>query len=210
MPNDSPTANLSAVRESQIKRLLDLLMAAFALICSAPFWATIGLAIVLEDGWPILYAQPRVGKGGRVFRFLKFRSMVKDAERFSGAVLAEKDDPRITCVGRILRKAALDEIPQLLSIFRGDMSWVGPRPERPEFVREFSRTIPGYADRHAVRPGLTGLAQVYGRYHTDPADKLRYDLHYIAHRSLLLDFRLFVKSWLITAKGRWDATTEAR
>jgi lipopolysaccharide/colanic/teichoic acid biosynthesis glycosyltransferase len=125
-------------------------------------------------------------------------------------VLAATDDPRITQVGRLLRKMALDEIPQLLSIFKGDMSWVGPRPERPEFVAELVRRVAGYHDRHAIRPGLTGLAQVYGRYHTDPAEKLKYDLHYIKHRNLLTDLRLFVQSWLITFKAKWDATTEAR
>ncbi len=109
-----------------------------------------------------------------------------------------------------MRKAALDEIPQLISIFRGDMSWVGPRPERPEFVREFIRTVPGYGSRHMVRPGLTGVAQVYGRYFTEPNEKLKYDLYYVRHGNLLLDLRLFVKSWLVTAKGRWDATEEAR
>ncbi len=180
------------------------------LALSTPFWIAIGVAITLEDGWPILYAQRRVGKEGRIFTVYKFRSMVKDAEKRTGPVLATKDDSRITLVGRLLRKMALDEIPQLVSIFRGDMSWVGPRPERPEFVRELIRKIPGYHRRHSVRPGLTGVAQVYGRYHTDPAEKLKYDLYYIAHRSLLTDFRLFVRSWLITFKAKWDATNEPR
>ena len=135
--------------------------------------------------------------------------MTKHAETRSGAVFAEADDPRITRIGRIMRKAALDEIPQLLNIFKGDMSWVGPRPERPEFVRQFVEEIPGYADRHCIRPGLTGAAQVYGRYYTEAAGKLTYDLYYVRNRSLWLDFRLFTNSWLITAKGRWDSA-EAR
>jgi lipopolysaccharide/colanic/teichoic acid biosynthesis glycosyltransferase len=194
----------------QLKRALDLVVGAAVLALSAPFWIAIGAAITLEDGWPILYSQRRVGRGGRIFTVYKFRSMVKDAEKRTGAVLATKHDPRITQVGRLLRKMALDEIPQLVNIFKGDMSWVGPRPERPEFVRELIRTVPGYNDRHSVRPGLTGVAQVYGRYHTEPADKLKYDLFYIAHRSLLTDFRLFVRSWLITFKAKWDATTEPR
>lgn len=113
-------------------------------------------------------------------------------------------------MGRILRKAALDEIPQVLNIFKGDMSWVGPRPERPEFVRQFLERIPGYHLRHRVRPGLTGVAQVYGRYYTDPADKLKHDLYYLDNRNLWLDFRLFVMSWLITFKGKWDSAAARR
>lgn len=193
-----------------MKRALDLVIGAVAVALSTPFWIAIGTAIVLEDGWPILYPQRRVGRGGRVFTVYKFRSMIREAEKHTGPVLAASDDPRITQVGRLLRKMALDEIPQLFSIFKGDMSWVGPRPERPEFVAELACTIPGYGDRHAIRPGLTGLAQVYGRYHTDPAEKLRYDLHYAGHRTLLMDFRLFVRSWLITFRAKWDATTETR
>jgi len=198
------------VLDTTLKRGLDIVVSALALLASVPFWCAIGIAILLDDGWPILHSQQRVGTGGRVFRVYKFRSMRRDAERDTGPVLAEKDDPRITRIGRVLRKAALDEIPQLVSIFRGHMSWVGPRPERPEFVREFIRTVPGYGSRHMVRPGLTGVAQVYGRYFTEPDEKLKYDLYYVRHGNLLLDFRLFVKSWLVTAKGRWDATEEAR
>jgi lipopolysaccharide/colanic/teichoic acid biosynthesis glycosyltransferase len=206
----TPSVPTAAAGDSAVKRALDLLVGGAALALSTPFWIAIGTAITLEDGWPILYSQRRVGKGGRIFTVYKFRSMVKDAEKRTGAVLATKDDPRITQVGRLLRKMALDEIPQLVSIFKGDMSWVGPRPERPEFVRELIRTIPRYNERHSVRPGLTGVAQVHGRYHTDPAEKLEYDLYYVAHRSLLMDFRLFVRSWLITFKAKWDATTEPR
>jgi lipopolysaccharide/colanic/teichoic acid biosynthesis glycosyltransferase len=190
------------------KRLLDVAVAGAALVLSLPFWVVIGLTILLDDGWPILYAQRRVGFQGRIFWVHKFRSMIKDAEKHTGAMLAQENDPRITRVGRLLRKTALDEIPQLISIFRGDMSWVGPRAERPEFVGRFLREIPGYGLRHQVRPGLTGAAQVYGRYYTDAATKLKYDLHYLHNRSLRLDFRLFVTSWLITAKGRWDAAAK--
>jgi len=193
-----------------IKRGLDILVSAFGLTVSLPLWTAIGIAIVLDDGWPILYSQRRVGRGGRIFHAYKFRSMARDAEKHSGPVLAEENDPRITRVGRLLRKTALDELPQLINIFRGDMSWVGPRPERPEFVRQFLKEIPGYGLRHRVRPGLTGLAQVYGRYHTAPADKLRYDLHYLNNANLWLDFRLFVTSWLITFKARWDSAQRKR
>lgn len=192
------------------KRVADICVAAFGLAASIPFWLVIVTAILLEDGWPILYMQPRVGRGGRVFRVCKFRSMIKDAEKYSGAILATEDDPRITRVGRILRKAALDEIPQLINIFKGDMSWVGPRPERPEFVRRFLREIPYYELRYQVRPGLTGVAQVYGRYYTEAAEKLKYDFYYIRNRSLWMDVKLFVRSWLITFKGRWDSSAANR
>ncbi len=194
---------------SGAKRGLDILVSGAALICSSPFWVVLGFAIVLDDGWPILYCQRRVGRGGRVFRVYKFRSMRRDAEARSGAVLAEHDDPRITRVGRLLRKMALDEIPQILNIFRGDMSWVGPRPERPEFVTRFVEEIPYYALRHQIRPGLTGMAQVYGRYRTEAAGKLKYDLAYLQTASPLLDLRLFGRSWVNTAKARWDAAGDS-
>lgn len=195
---------------SMIKRLADVVVSGAGLIASIPFWVVIGTAILLDDGWPILYSQRRVGRGGRVFRVHKFRSMRKDAEAHTGAVMATQHDPRVTGVGRIIRKAALDEIPQIINIFRGDMSWVGPRPERPEFVRQFIREIPRYGLRHQIRPGLTGMAQVHGRYYTDASDKLRYDLYYLENHSLWLDFRLFVTSWLITAKARWDSAAAVR
>lgn len=210
MQAPSPTANPSPSIGDAAKRLADILVAAFGLIASSPLWLIIGAAILMDDGWPILYPQIRVGRGRRLFPVYKFRSMIKDAEKHSGAVLATENDPRVTRVGRLLRKTALDEIPQLVSIFRGDMSWVGPRPERPEFVREFLRDIPDYGLRYQVPPGLTGFAQVYGRYYTDAADKLRYDLHYVRNHSLWLDFRLFAKSWLITSKARWDSPDEER
>jgi len=188
-----------------VKRLSDIVVSAAGLIVSIPVWAVVGPAILLDDGLPILYRQARVGRGGNVFHVMKFRSTIKDAEKHGGAKLAVENDPRVTRVGRILRKTALDEVPQLTNIFKGDMSWVGPRPERPEFVRRFQKQIPGYGRRHRVRPGLTGVAQVYGRNYTEASEKIWYDLYYIRHRSLLLDLRLFIRSWLITFKGRWDS-----
>jgi lipopolysaccharide/colanic/teichoic acid biosynthesis glycosyltransferase len=193
-----------------VKRFIDISVSGAALILSLPVWAAIGAAIAISDGWPVLYHQRRVGRGGRVFTAYKFRSMIRDAEKHSGAVLAAENDPRITSVGRILRKTAFDEMPQLLNIFKGDMSWVGPRPERPEFVRLYCARIPRYHLRHNATPGLTGVAQVFGRYHTEAADKLRYDLYYLDHQSFWLDFRLFVRSWLITFKGRWDSAAAKR
>lgn len=188
-----------------IKRLADFSLAAVGLFFSTPVWLTISLAIVLDDGWPTLYTQTRVGRHGRVFKLVKFRSMIRDAERHTGVVYAVHGDPRITRVGRLLRKTALDELPQLLNILMGDISWVGPRPARPEEVAEYVRDIPRYDERHQVRPGLTGMAQVYGRDYANIGEKLAYDLQYVEHASSLLDFRLYVKSWLNTALGRWDA-----
>jgi lipopolysaccharide/colanic/teichoic acid biosynthesis glycosyltransferase len=192
-----------------IKRLADILFAGIALTLSLPFWAWATLLITLTDGWPVLYSQTRVGRGGRIFTLYKFRSMIKDAERHSGAVLSDKNDPRVTSVGRIMRKTAVDEIPQLVSIFRGDMSWVGPRPERPEFVRDFLRDIPDYSQRYLVKPGLTGLAQVRGHYLSTPEEKLIHDLEYLRRRSLWLDLQIWLLSWANTFFGRWGADKAA-
>jgi lipopolysaccharide/colanic/teichoic acid biosynthesis glycosyltransferase len=193
-----------------VKRGADLVGAAAALTLSLPFWIWAMLAITLTDGWPFLYGQTRVGRGGRLFSIYKFRSMIKDAERVTGPVLSEKDDPRVTRVGRLMRKTAIDEIPQLLSIFKGDMSWVGPRPERPEFVRRFLREIPDYGKRYQVKPGLTGLAQVCGHYGSTAAEKLVYDLEYVRRRGLWLDLQLCVRSWANTLFGRWGAAHAGR
>lgn len=192
------------------KRGLDIVVATFGLFLAIPFAAVVALGILLEDGRPIFYRQTRVGKDGRLFRIVKFRSMVKDAEKHTGPVLASADDPRITRMGAFLRKTAQDELPQLWNILKGEMSFVGPRPERPEFVRKFVETIPGYNLRHSVRPGLAGMAQVYGRYETVASEKLRYDLAYLRRRSLWLDAMLFFASWGNTLKGRWDTGQEKR
>ena len=186
------------------KRALDIMLSGLGLVLSAPLWAVISLAIKLEDGDGIVYGQERMGKGGQVFRVLKFRSMVRDAERETGAVWASENDARITRVGRFLRAIALDELPQLLNIVRGDMSFVGPRPERPELVARFREHISGYDSRFVVQPGLTGLAQIYGRYDSHPRDKLRYDLLYIRKRSFCLDLKLIVLSFWITLRGKWE------
>jgi lipopolysaccharide/colanic/teichoic acid biosynthesis glycosyltransferase/glycosyltransferase involved in cell wall biosynthesis len=186
------------------KRGFDLFLSGFGLLLGAPLWVVIGLLIKLEDWGPIFYSQERVGLRGRVFRLYKFRSMMADAERFVGAVWADTADRRITSMGRILRATALDELPQLWNIFKGDMSVVGPRPERPEFVRQFCAMIAGYEKRSLVRPGLTGLAQVFGKYDSPPRQKLRYDLLYVKRRSVWLDVRLIVVSFWITFRGKWQ------
>jgi len=193
-----------------LKRALDVLISGVGLVCALPFIAAVVAAIYLEDGVPAFYTQTRVGRGGLPFRVLKFRSMVKEAEARTGAVLAVRDDPRITQVGRILRKTAIDELPQLVNIFRGQMSFVGPRPERPELVAPILLRLSEFRLREAIRPGLTGLAQVYGRYYTEPEEKLPYDLAYIERRSLWLDIHLFLHSWRITSRGSWDSEQAER
>jgi len=160
----------------------------------------IWLANRLTSPGDLFYRQVRVGAGGRPFEVLKFRSMVMDAEKFSGAVWAEEDDPRITPAGRFLRRTRLDELPQVWNILRGEMGLVGPRPERPEFVHELSRHIPFYRLRHAVKPGLTGWAQVkysYGASAEDSLVKLQYDLYYIKHRGVYLDLNILVRTVLV-------------
>jgi len=188
-----------------LKRLFDLSLSGVGLMGSLPLWLIFSLAIKLQDGGPVFYTQERMGKGGKIFRVYKFRSMIPDAEKHTGAVWAAEDDPRVTKVGRILRATAMDELPQLWNIFKGDMSFVGPRSERPELVEEFTKRIENYRDRFIVRPGLTGVAQVYGSYDTPPRNKLRYDLLYIKNQSLLLDLKLILLSFWITFRGKWES-----
>jgi len=189
---------------SLTKRAMDIFLAAAGLVVSSPLWLVIAIAIILDDGLPVLYSQERVGLNGRIFKLYKFRSMVRDAEKLTGPVLADSDDPRVTLVGRFLRRTALDELPQLLSIFFGDLSFVGPRPERPEFVREFVQIHPEYKKRHAIRPGLTGLAQIFGHYESPPEEKLTFDLKYMREASLWTDIKLIAKSFAITFAGKWQ------
>jgi len=186
------------------KRVFDALLASVGLLISAPLWAVFAIAIKLEDGGPVFFAQPRCGRRGRVFQALKFRTMAPDAERAQGPTYAVPGDPRVTWTGRLLRATALDELPQLVNIFLGQMSFVGPRPERPEFVEEFKKELPAYEQRLQILPGLTGLAQIYGHYNSSPRAKLRYDLLYLKRRSFLLDVRLILLSFWISLRGRWQ------
>lgn len=193
------------------KRLFDIALAAIGLVLSSPLWLVIPLAIRLEDGGPVLFPQDRVGLNGRLFRALKFRSMVPDAEVRSGPVQADADDPRITRVGRLLRATAMDELPQLWNIFVGDMSFVGPRPLRPGEIDAAGdgqlvalHEIPGYELRHSVRPGLTGLAQVYAPRDLPRADKFELDLRYLDAAGPWLDLKLLLLSFWITARGEWE------
>jgi lipopolysaccharide/colanic/teichoic acid biosynthesis glycosyltransferase len=194
-----------------IKRVFDATLAATGLGLSSAFWLLIPLAIKFEDGGPVFFPQDRVGRGGRVFKALKFRSMRPDAEALTGPVQAAENDPRITRVGRVLRATAMDELPQLVNILRGDMSFVGPRPLRPGEVdvRGDGRMIrldqiPGYGERHGVRPGLTGLTQVYAPRDIARTSKFRLDRLYLRRASFWLDMRLIALSFWITARGAWE------
>ncbi len=180
-----------------LKRLLDLGLAIPAAILFSPFMAISALAVWLEDGSPILFRQQRVGRGGRSFDILKFRSMKKDAESATGPVWASAGDDRTTKVGAFLRRTSLDELPQLFNVILGDMSVVGPRPERPVFVNEFRRLLPRYDERHLVRPGITGWSQVNMRrvlQPTEAGEKLSYDLFYVEHWSLFMDMSVIFKT----------------
>ena len=174
------------------KRAMDLILSAIATVIASPFMLIVAAAIKLEDGGPVFYKQKRLTRNGREFEILKFRSMIVDAEKYAGAVLATEDDPRITKVGKVIRATRLDELPQLLNILKGDMSIVGPRPERKVIADEYARDIPEFAYRLKVRGGLTGYAQIYGKYNTSAYDKLRLDLMYIENYSLLLDIKLII------------------
>lgn len=194
-----------------MKRLFDMVVAGAGLIVLSPIALLIAIAIKLDDGGPVFFSQDRVGLGGRVFPAFKFRSMVVDAERHTGAVQATAGDPRITRVGHLLRATAFDEMPQLWNILRGDMSVVGPRPLRPGEADTTAggvllplEAVPGYQARHRVRPGLTGLAQIYAPRDLPRTGKFRYDLLYQRRASLWLDVRLILLSFWITVRGRWE------
>ena len=178
--------------ERVAKRAMDIIFSAIVLLILSPLMLLIAAAIKLEDGGPVFFRQKRLTRNGREFDILKFRSMVVDAEKYAGAVLATDNDPRITRVGRIIRPFRLDELPQLLNILKGDMSIVGPRPERKVIADEYCKDIPEFAYRLKVRGGLTGYAQIYGKYNTSAYDKLRLDLMYIENYSLLLDIKLMI------------------
>lgn len=196
-----------------LKRAFDIALSSFGILASAPLWVVFAAAIKLEDGGPVFFPQERVGRGGRVFLAWKFRSMIPEAERQTGAVQATSNDPRVTRIGRFMRATAMDELPQLWNILRGEMSFVGPRPLRPA---ERDRTadgawlaldeIPGYEERHRVRPGLTGLAQVYAPRDAPRTEKFVLDLEYVRRAGLVLDVRLVLRSVWITLRGRWEST----
>ena len=182
------------------QRVLDIVLSVIGILIGIPLMIVFGILIKVEDNGPITYKQERLGKGGKKFYIYKLRSMRTDAEKF-GAQWAEKDDPRITKVGKFIRKTRIDEIPQLFNILKGDMSIIGPRPERPSFTEEFNQEIPGFINRLAVKPGLTGWAQVNGGYEITPEEKLKEDIFYIKNRSILLDLKILFKTVKVVLTG---------
>ncbi len=195
------------------KRALDVVLSGAGLVLSSPLWAVIAAAIKLDSRGPVFFAQARVGVHGRIFEAYKFRSMVADAERETGPLQATARDPRVTRVGRLLRATAMDELPQLLNILRGDMSFVGPRALRPEEIEVDAAgvavpiaAVAGFAVRCAVPPGLTGVAQIYARRDIARRHKFRFDRVYVRRQSFGLDVRLILLSFWITFRGTWEAS----
>jgi lipopolysaccharide/colanic/teichoic acid biosynthesis glycosyltransferase len=187
---------------ARFKRFFDLVLLAVGAPLIVIVLAAMSLYQLVVAGRPLLYWQPRVGAGGRVFQMVKFRTMVPDAEADGrGARLADRDDPRVIRGCRWVRASRMDELPQLWNVLRGEMSLVGPRPERPELTASFEVSIPGYARRHELPPGMTGLAQIHGRYHTDPEYKLGYDLQYLVNWSPVLDLQILVRTvWVVLTR----------
>ena len=179
-----------------MKRSLDIVVSLALLVATAPFLLLAALAVKLQDGGPVLYRQSRVTRDGRAFRIMKLRTMLVDAEKH-GATWAAKGDPRVTAIGRFLRRSRIDELPQLLNVLLGDMALVGPRPERPEFIDRLARELPLYDERHRVKAGLTGWAQVnypYGASLEDARSKLSYDLYYVKNFNLMFDLRILAQT----------------
>ena len=188
-----------------LKRAVDFIMAFIGAVAVSPVLAAVAVAIKLESKGPVIYSQDRVGRFGEVFPIFKFRSMRTDAESNGAVWCAGQDDPRMTRVGKFLRRTHLDELPQLFNVLRGEMSLVGPRPERPVFVEKLDREIPRYDERLLIKPGMTGLAQVHYRYDQTIADvkrKLRFDLLYVKRMCLMLDIRILAWTMLVVVTGR--------
>jgi lipopolysaccharide/colanic/teichoic acid biosynthesis glycosyltransferase len=210
--SSDPTA---LARTPLSKRAFDALLAGVGLLLAVPVGAAAALAIKLGDGGPVFFFQERVGKGGRSFRSYKFRSMVPDADKKFGTVQAAEHDPRVTPVGRILRKTAMDELPQLWNIFIGDMSFVGPRALAIQEVELKGdgralrlEEIPGFIERHRVIPGLTGIAQIFAPRDIPRRQKFRYDRLYVRKQSFALDLKLILISFWITFRGKWEVRGE--
>jgi sugar transferase (PEP-CTERM system associated) len=189
---------------TMIKRVFDVVAALTLLTLASPIMLLAVIAIGIEDGFPVLYRQERVGQGGRVFKVIKFRSMWRDAEKDGKPRWASANDNRATRVGRIMRKTRIDELPQLFNVLMGQMSMVGPRPERPFFVDQLTNEIPFYAVRHSLKPGVTGWAQVryqYGASVDDAVQKLQYDLYYVKNHTLFLDMMVLAETVRVVMTG---------
>jgi exopolysaccharide biosynthesis polyprenyl glycosylphosphotransferase len=180
--------------QNQLKRVSDVIVSAAMLILSTPIIIALFTLIPLTSKGPAIFKQERIGQGGKPYLLYKFRSMVQDAEIQTGPVLASDKDPRITKLGSFMRATRLDEIPQLFNVLKGDMSLIGPRPEREFFIMKFEQDIPDYKYRLRVKPGITGLAQVLANYTTSVEDKLRYDLMYVRNYSFMLDLKIFLQT----------------
>lgn len=191
--------------EKKLKRVFDILVSLLILVITSPILILTSIAIKLDSKGPVFFKQERMGQNGKVFNILKFRSMINDAEKYTGPVWSQKDDPRVTRVGKIVRKMRIDEIPQMYNVLKGEMSLVGPRPERPFFVEKLSQEIPYYKRRLKVRPGITGWAQVKHKYDESIEDvkvKLRYDLFYIENMSIRMDFKIMLRTILVVLFGK--------
>jgi len=182
------------VEQSFVKRIEDIVVSLIMIILTSPLMLIVSVLIKLTSKGPVFFRQERLTKDNKCFNLIKFRTMRVDAEDLTGPVLSEANDPRVTKIGRFLRKTRIDELPQFFNVLKGDMSVVGPRPERPFFVEQFIHDIPEYEHRFSVKAGITGYAQIFGNYGTSPEDKLRYDLLYIRNYSLLLDIKLILQT----------------
>jgi len=191
-----------------LKRTLDIAAATAGLILLFLPGLAVALAIALEGLFrpaargPVFFCQERMGRNRKIFRLVKFRTMISSAEAGSGPILARKNDPRITRIGRVLRRSGIDELPQLWNVLKGEMSLVGPRPERPEFTEQFFNEHPYYELRLRMRPGITGLAQIHGHYHSPVSSKLRYDIVYLSNFSLLLDLKILFRTLQVILTGK--------
>ena len=188
------------IEQRMVKRLIDVVCSLILIVLASPFMLITALAVKLYDHGPVLYKQVRCTTGGKEFKILKFRSMRVDAEKDGVARLASQNDSRITPVGKFIRKVRLDELPQLFNILKGDMSFIGPRPERPEIIKQYMEDMPEFAFRMKMKAGLAGYAQVYGKYNTTPYDKLKLDLFYIENYTVWLDLKLMLLTLKILFK----------
>lgn len=189
-----------SIMYNMYSRTLDICLSLIGLVIGVPLIIVFGILIKLEDNGPIIYKQERVGKYGKLFNIYKLRSMRIDAEKH-GAQWAQNNDPRILKIGKFIRKTRIDEIPQLFNILKGDMSIIGPRPERPMFTMQFNNEIDGFINRLLVKPGLTGLAQVNGGYDMTPEEKLKWDLDYIQSRNIFIDIRIILRTVKVVLTG---------